>query len=77
MEAKPTNQIAAILIAAPCLVPEIFAKYTSGREQPNMPFRLFEAAPAPTKLGRGGVRGPYRRYSPEEKQAIIDRVRSG
>ena len=58
------------------VIPEVFAKYSRGDEQLNLPFQLYAPAQPNTKPARGGVRGPYRRYSPEEKQAIIDRVRS-
>lgn len=58
---------------------DIFAKYHLGVGAQHLPFRLYPVNPqldAPAqKRTRSGPRGHYRRYSRQEKEEIILRVK--
>lgn len=47
---------------------DIFTKYLKGVGVSHLPFRLYVTKViAKSKNKMGGARGPYRRYTPEEK----------
>jgi hypothetical protein len=62
------------------LCSSIFDKYKLGGALPNAPFRLFDGcggegwAEESSASGRVKVRGPYRKYSCQEKQEAVERV---
>ena len=56
----------------------IFLKYTQGFASSSLPFKLYEEEPVSNKvikkLKKRNSRGPYRKYSAQEKRMIIHRV---
>lgn len=53
----------------------IFSKYIIGADVSHLPFQLVKPSSFRKRTSKkGGVRGPYRRYSSEEKLEIIQRV---
>ena len=64
-----------LLPLAPTLLPDLFSKYLTGIGVKQMPFKLFERDCSTKKNKKKcGARGPYRRYTSEEKLEIIQRV---
>jgi hypothetical protein len=54
---------------------EIFSKYLDDGLVGHLPFQLYKSPSLKKRSSKkGGARGPYRRYSSEEKLAIIQRV---
>jgi hypothetical protein len=60
----------------------LFLKYKEGKAMPNAPFKLFESQPTFTSTdeeytpvqSKHRVRGPYRKYSCQEKEQAVECV---
>lgn len=75
------QSLSSLVIIPSNLTLDIFEKYRSGTDLDHFPFRLClqNINPSPKtqpiqKRSKQGVRGPYRKYTTEEKEEIIIRV---